>query len=112
SEPRYFVVLCAYDFPALQAGEIKLQWRTRYSIRSVGQSFAEGIADMNRIASDFMGDNLKGFTQKRVDDSAYVSFGELEVIDIEEVKETDRETDFVIRDPSPFPAELQKPQVE
>ena len=109
TEPRYFVLLYAYDFPALKRGEIKLQWRTRYSIRSVGQSFTEAIQDMNRIASDFMGDNMKGFTQKRVDDSSYVSFGEIEVINVEEIKSEDRKADILYEARSEVPSNILRP---
>lgn len=108
-EPRYFVILDAYDFPALKEGDIKLQWRTRYSVRSIGQSFTTAITDMNRIASSFMGENMKGFTQKRVDDSSYVSFGEIEVIDIETIKAEDRSSGLLNRNTANVPAEILKP---
>ena len=112
SEPRYFVLLYAYDFPALKQGEIKLQWRTRYSVRSVGQSFTEAITDMNRIASAYMGKNMKGFTQKRVDDSSYVSFGVIEVIDVEELKSQDREAGLLKEDRSQVPGGILRPSFE
>jgi len=50
---------------------------------------------MNRIASDYMGQNLKRFVQKRTDDSSFVSFGEIEVIDIEKIKAEDKTKDFI-----------------
>ena len=112
SEPRYFVLLYAYDFPALKQGDIKLQWRTRYSIRSIGQSFTEGISHMNRIASDFMGENMKGFTQKRADDSSFVSYGEIEVIDVEVIKTEDRRTGILIQDSSHLPPQILQPSFE
>lgn len=109
NEPRYFVLLYAYDFPALKNGEIKLQWRTRYSVRSIGQSFTEAVVDMNRIASEFMGENMKGFTQKRVDDSSFVSFGDIEVIDMDNIRTQDRESNLLNDNPSSVPAGILTP---
>ena len=79
-EGRYYVVLMAYDYPLIKKGEAKLVWRTRYSIRAIGQSFEVAVKHMNRIASDYVGLNMKGLINKRVDDSSHVSFGEIEVI--------------------------------
>lgn len=81
SEGRYYVILMAYDFPLLKKGEAKLLWRTRYSIRAIGQSFEVAVKHMNRIASDYAGLNMKGLINKRVDDSSHVSFGEIEVLE-------------------------------
>ena len=110
SEARYYVVLFAYDFQRLQQGDIRLLWRTRYSVRAIGQSFEVAIQDMNRIASDFMGKNIKGFVQKRVDDTSVVSFGDIEVIDVEEIKEEDRQTDFLNYDLPNVPPGIVRPR--
>ncbi|MCB1124276.1 MAG: hypothetical protein KJT03_22180, partial [Verrucomicrobiae bacterium] len=83
-EERYFVVLMAYDYPSVKSGQPKLLWSTRYSIRAVGQSFADAIQDMNLVAGDYYGKNLKGLTKKRVTDDSRVEMGEIEVIDSEE----------------------------
>lgn len=79
-QERYFIVLIAYDYPKLKAGEIEPLWTTRYSIRAIGQSFEDAIVDLNIVAGDFYGKNLKGLTQRRVSDKSRVEMGEIEVI--------------------------------
>ena len=79
-QERYFVALMAYDFQLLQEGEIDLLWTTRYSIRATGQSYRKAIREMNFVAGDFFGKNLKGLTQRRLDDKSRVEIGEIEVI--------------------------------
>ena len=80
TESRYFVILMAYDLPLLKQGKTKLLWSTRYSIRAVGQSFDQAIKDMNLVAADYFGKNLKGLNKTRVTDKSRVEFGEIEVI--------------------------------
>ncbi|MCZ6674942.1 MAG: hypothetical protein O7C75_18585 [Verrucomicrobia bacterium] len=87
-EERYFVILMAYDFPLLKQGELKLLWSTRYSIRAVGQSFTQAIQDMNLVAGDFFGKNLKGLNKKRVTDRSRVEIGDIEVIGEEKEENT------------------------
>jgi hypothetical protein len=82
-EERYFVILMAYDYGTVKAGKPKLLWSTRYSIRAVGQSFADAIKDMNMVAGDYYGKNLKGITKKRATDDSRVEMGEIEVIEQE-----------------------------
>jgi hypothetical protein len=79
-EERYFIVLMAYDYPSFKKGEAKLMWSTRYSIRSLGQSFEEAIQDLNFIASDYFGKNIQGLTKQRATDDSRVEMGEIEVI--------------------------------
>jgi hypothetical protein len=88
-EERYFIVLIAYDFQKLKLGKMVPLWTTRYSIRAIGQSFETAIQDLNFVAGDFFGKNLKGLTQKRVDDMSRVEMGEIEVISSQ-----DEEGDF------------------
>ena len=80
TESRYFVILMAYDLPLLQQGERKLLWSTRYSIRSIGQPFDEAIKDMNRVAADYFGQNLKGLQKRRANDESRVIVGDIEVV--------------------------------
>ena len=80
AEARYFVILMAYDFPLLKQGEVKLLWSTRYSIRAIGQSFEDAIKDMNLVAADYFGLNLKGLNKTRANDKGRVTIGEIEVI--------------------------------
>ncbi len=90
-EERYFIVLMAYDYPAFKQGEAKLLWSTRYSIRTLGQSFSEAIRDMNVVASDYFGKNLAGITQKRVTDNSRVEMGEIEVLKDDDEEEEEEE---------------------
>ncbi|MCZ6674940.1 MAG: hypothetical protein O7C75_18575 [Verrucomicrobia bacterium] len=85
-EERYYIVLVAYDFPKLQAGEVDPLWVTRYSIRSIGQSFGDAVTALNTVAGDYFGKNFKDLVQKRVSDSSRVEIGEIEVISHEDVK--------------------------
>jgi hypothetical protein len=82
-ESRYFVILMAYDLPLIKRGETKLLWSTRYSIRAIGQPFDQAIKDMNLVAGDYFGENLKGLNKTRVTDKSRVEFGEIEVIGTE-----------------------------
>lgn len=79
-QERYFIVLVAYDFRKLKEGKIEPQWVTRYSIRAIGQSFENAIQDLNYVAGDYFGKNLKGLTQKRASDDSRVEMGEIEII--------------------------------
>jgi hypothetical protein len=83
TESRYFVILMAYDFPLLKQGETKLLWSTRYSIRAIGQPFDQAVKDMNLVAADYFGKNLKGLNKTRVTDKSHVEFGEIEVLGTE-----------------------------
>lgn len=88
-EERYFIVLMAYDYPAFKKGEAKLMWSTRYSIRTLGQSFEDAIQDMNFIASDYFGKNLDGLAKQRITDDSRVEMGEIEVIEHQTDKASD-----------------------
>ncbi len=83
NEVRYFIILMAYDYQLLKEGEVKLLWSTRYSVRAIGQSFEQAIKDMNYVAADFFGKNLKGLNSKRVTDKSHVEMGEIEVLGTE-----------------------------
>ncbi len=83
-EERYFIILMAYDYKKAQEGEQILLWRTRYSMRALGQSFTTAIGEMNHIAADYYGENMKGLVTKRFDDIDDVEVGEIEVISNEE----------------------------
>ena len=89
AEERYFIVLMAYDYPAFKQGTAKLMWSTRYSIRTLGQSFGDAIQDMNFIAGDYFGKNLQGLAMQRVTDDSRVEMGEIEVISNEPAEGTD-----------------------
>lgn len=55
-EPRYYIVISAYDFPELeQSGTRKLLWQTRVSVRSAGNSFDRSFVPMLKSASKYFG---------------------------------------------------------
>ena len=80
AEERYFIVLMAYDYPAFKEGKAELMWSTRYSIRTLGQSFEDAILDLNFVASDYFGKNIQGLTKQRATDNSRVEMGDIEVI--------------------------------
>ena len=80
-DERYFVILMVYDFQKMGNGEAELLWSTRYSIRSVGQSFDQAIKDMNLVGSNYFGKHLDDIVKKRVTDKSRVKLGELELVD-------------------------------
>lgn len=88
AEERYFIVLMAYDYPAFKNGKAKLMWSTRYSIRTLGQSFGDAIQDLNFIAADYFGKNIQGLAKKRVTDDSRVEMGEIEVISNERTEDS------------------------
>ena len=85
-EGRYFFVLTAFDLPLLRKGEKKVLWTTRYSIRSIGQSYEQAIKELNIVAGQYFGKNLRGLISKRATDKSLVEFGEIEVLDQEDVE--------------------------
>lgn len=88
-EPRYFVVLMAFDYPGIRTNDgVKLLWSTRYNIRSPGQSFQTAIKEMNAVGSDYFGKNMGKLKRKRLDDKSRVVIGEIEVLGTES-QETD-----------------------
>ena len=87
NEERYFIILMAYDYPLFKEGELKLHWSTRYSVRTIGQSFEQAIKHMNYVAADFFGKNLQGINSKRATDESRVDIGEIEVLGSEEDEE-------------------------
>lgn len=83
NEERYFIYLVAFDLPAYRKGEKKVMWTTRYSMRAIGQSFDEAIAQLNTVASHFFGLNMKGMQNRRASDDFEVRMGDIEVIENE-----------------------------
>lgn len=88
NEGRYFIILTAFDLPLLKKGEKKVLWTTRYSIRRIGQSYAQALKELNIVAGFYFGKNIKGLISKRATDKSIVEFGEIEVLG-PEVEETD-----------------------
>ena len=80
-EPRYFIVLMAWDLPLAKMGEFKLHWMTRYSIRTTGQYYDNALNQMNMVASNYFGENFENLKKGRASDDAQVIIGEIEVTD-------------------------------
>lgn len=80
-EGRYFIILTAFDLPLLRQGEKKIHWSTRYSIRTIGQPFDQAIQELNHVAGDYFGKNMKGLISKRATDDSKVEMGDIEVIE-------------------------------
>lgn len=80
NEGRYFIYVSAFDLPLLREGKKKILWTTRYSVRSIGQSFGEAIEELNVVAGHYFGKNFDHLISKRSTDPSLVEVGEIEVI--------------------------------
>lgn len=81
ADGRYFIILTAFDLPRLKQGGKKVLWTTRYSIRTIGQSYDEAIKELNTVAGDYFGKNMKGLISKRATDDSKVEVGDVEVLE-------------------------------
>jgi len=82
AEGRYFIVLTAFDLPLLRSTkEKKVLWTTRYSIRTIGQSFDQALKELNLVAGHYFGKNMKGLISKRATDDSMVEMGDIEVVE-------------------------------
>ena len=59
-EERYYIILMAYDGPALRDGKKRRLWTTRMSIRSAGVNFTIAIDRMSSAAALFHGTQQTG----------------------------------------------------
>jgi len=81
--PRYFVILQAYDFQKLlNEKEKDLLWTTRFSIRAKGRKFDESLWAMAMSSSRVFGENTDILWRDLK--PARVEFGELDYLGIEE----------------------------
>jgi len=83
-EPRFFVVVMAYDLPLAKQGKLQVHWMTRYSIRATGQSYDKAVQYLNDVAGNFFGKYLEELERKFPNDYSEVIVGEIEVIGNEE----------------------------
>ena len=82
-DPRYFVVLMAYDFPLLwQQKKHKLLWETRFSIRQRHNDFDKQLAAMAQDASRYFGQDSHGLIHERLP-TPRITLGEPKVLDYE-----------------------------
>jgi hypothetical protein len=57
-ESRYYIIISAYDFPALvKNGKKNLLWSTRVSVRSPGNRFDDSVMAMMKSAAKYFGQN-------------------------------------------------------
>ncbi len=77
-DPRYYVVVIAYDFrELLQKKKRKICWETRMSIRVQGNDFMEKLDKMVARASDYFGRDSKRLIRRYQGD---VEIGKLQVV--------------------------------
>ncbi len=77
-DPRYYVVVTAYDFDTLvKQNERKLRWITRMSIRVRGNDFMDRVDEMVARAGDFFGRDSGRLIR---DYEGSVDIGELQVV--------------------------------
>ncbi len=89
-EPRYYIVITAYDFPELlKSGKKRLLWQTRVSVRSPGNSFDQSFAPMLKSASAYFGRD-SGKLVRAEQEKAKVELGDLKFLG--EAKDPDKTT--------------------
>jgi hypothetical protein len=79
-EPRYFVILTAFDFHAAWT-EKKLVplWSTRFSLATRGNHFTAALPDMSRFASRFFGRDSEGLV-RRLNPTGKVNMEDLKIL--------------------------------
>lgn len=82
-ERRYWVALCAFDFPtARNDKKLKLLWTVRYNLPSVGTNFTAALPQMTDIASRYFGRESGGLVNRPSQDrTGHVELGETKVLD-------------------------------
>lgn len=79
-EPRYYIVITAYDFQELlKGGNKKLLWQTRVSVRSPGNSFDDSFVPMLKSASRYFGQD-SGKLVRGEEEKAKVELGDLKFL--------------------------------
>ena len=83
AEERYFVVLLAYDYPALTKEHIRrLRWTTRMSVSATGYNFQTSLPMMNRMAANYFGKQIDDLPRMQViPREGKVEIGEVKVVD-------------------------------
>ena len=83
AEERYFVVLLAYDYPALTKEHIRrLRWTTRMSVSATGYNFQTSLPMMNRMAANYFGKQIDDLPRMQViPREGKVEIGEPKVVD-------------------------------
>ena len=79
-EPRYYIVISAYDFPELlKEGKKTLLWQTRVSVRSAGNSFDQSFVPMLKTAAKYFGRD-SGKLVREEQEKAKVELGDLKFL--------------------------------
>lgn len=79
-EPRYFVILTAFDFQAAwRQKRLVPLWSTRYNIAARGNSFTTALPDMSLFASRFFGRDSGGLV-RRLNPTGTVNLGDLKIL--------------------------------
>jgi len=82
-DPRYFVVLMAFDFQKLwKDKERKVLWVTRFSIRARNNEFDRDLASMTRQAARFFGRDSNGL-QRNISFRGSIRMGEVQVLEMD-----------------------------
>lgn len=83
-EERYFIVLMAYDWQKMIAGEEReLLWTCRFSLPSPGTNFNSAVPSLSRAAAPMMGTNLEDLAKTKTQ----LGWGKGTVGDLEVIKE-------------------------
>ena len=81
-EPRYYVVVTAYDFDEVTKQKKNRkpnpEWITRFSIRTRGNDFMDRVDDMAMRAGNYFGQNSGRLIRQRTGE---VEIGDLQVIE-------------------------------
>jgi hypothetical protein len=80
-EPRYYVVIGAYDFQEVLKGRQKLLWSTRVSIREQGNRFDAFLPAMFAQASEYFGEDSRRLV-RRFQRAPKVELGELKTLGV------------------------------
>jgi hypothetical protein len=81
NEQRYFIVMMAYDGPALRSGRKKHLWTSRMSIQSAGVNFAMAMDRMSNAGAKFHGTRQESLALEYRDDRpGTVKIGDLKVL--------------------------------
>ena len=86
-EERYFIILAAYDWQALQKEKQRqLLWSCRFSLPSIGTNFVNAVPSLSRAAAPYFGTNLEKIHKTKTHLGwGKTKIGQLEVV--EEIKD-------------------------
>ena len=84
-DPRYFIIVTAFDFQALvNDRQWNRLWSTRFSMRSPGVNFRQAHLALSKAGGDYFGKNLNRLGKENADFDpivAEVKIGEIEVLE-------------------------------